>query len=356
MELCWSATGHGRRSIKVGKQMKQQAAVRVLVTTSSFAAQDKQSRHLLEEAGAVLSMNPFHQTLSEEQVRSLLRAHRPIGLVAGVEPLTSAVLNDAAGHLRVISRCGTGVDNLDLAAAAALQIAVYNTPEAPVQAVAELTLGLMLSLARGIPALDQALRAGTWKKQAGVLLSEWTIGIIGLGRIGKRVACLAQAFGSTVLAHDLKPDRVWAREHAIRICSKEQLLKQADLVTLHTAAIPTGAAPLIGAGQFKQMKAGSLLINTARGGLVDELALVEALRSGHLAGAAIDAFAREPYAGPLQGIDRVILTPHVGSAARAARVRMEREAAENLLIGLRRCGVLPRRIARTKNRRAAGSQ
>ena len=306
----------------------------ILITTSSFGAQDAEPKRLLRASGLAVQENPFRRTLTEPEVAALLRAHRPVGVIAGVEPLTSAVLEAAAGHLKVISRCGAGLDNVDLRKAAELGIAVHHTPEAPSQAVAELALGCMVNLIRELPQADRRLRAGIWSKPMGFLLGELVVGIVGLGRIGKRVAALVRAFGAEVIATDPVWDAAWAREHEVAQAALPELLPQADLVTLHASPPLSEAAPLIGRAELARMKRGAYLINVSRGGLVDECALHEALRSGHLKGAALDTFAREPYDGPLRELENTLLTPHLGSYARAARTRMEREAAQNLLRGL----------------------
>ena len=312
----------------------------ILITTSSFGAQDAEPKTLLRTSGLAVQENPFRRTLTESELSTLLHTHRPVGLIAGVEPLTAAVLEAAASHLKVISRCGAGLDSVDLQKAAALGIAVYNTPEAPSQAVAELALGCLLNLIRELPQADRRLRAGTWSKPMGFLLGELVVGVVGLGRIGKRVATLVRAFGADVIATDPVWDLAWAGEHQVARATLQELLHRVDVVTLHVSPVPS--APLIGAAELAQMKRGAYLINVSRGGLVDERALHEALRSGHLKGAALDTFEREPYDGPLRELENVLLTPHLGSYARAARNGMEREAAENLIRGLAERGVLHR--------------
>jgi len=306
-----------------------------LISTSSFGAHDPRPTALLRDAGLLVYDNPWGRTLTEDEVRRLLLRHQPAGLIAGVEPLTAAVLQEAAGHLKVISRCGAGLDNVDLQAAERCGIAVYATAEAPAAAVAELTVGLILDLVRGITASDRQIRAGRWQKSTGFLLQELTVGIVGLGRIGKRVGALLRAFDAGVIGSDLAPDAVWALQHDVRLMGADELLRQADVVTLHVPGAADGRPPLIGARELGLMKQGSYLINTSRGGLVDEAALVAALTAGRLAGAAVDTFAREPYDGPLRQAERAVLTPHIGSYARAARIRMERDAVDNLLRGLR---------------------
>ncbi|MBI4667941.1 MAG: phosphoglycerate dehydrogenase [Elusimicrobia bacterium] len=306
----------------------------IFIATSSFGTEDQNCRHLLESLGLALYDNPFGRTLSKAEVLALFGQYKPVGIIAGLEPLDADVLRQASEHLKVISRCGAGISNVDCKTAEALGIKVYSTPQAPVQAVAELTVGLMLSLIRNVVKSDRLIRTGGWAKPMGYLLEELAIGLIGLGRIGQRVAILLRSFDCRLTAYDIKPDQAWAMEHRVASASLDELLATCDIVSLH---LPYAAAlrHFIGKKQLATMRQGSYLVNTSRGGLVDEEALWEALKSGHLRGAALDTFEEEPYKGPLREMENVILSPHAGSYARAARRRMEQEAAENLAAGLR---------------------
>lgn len=315
-----------------------------LITTSSFGVRNSSPKQLLQSAGLELYDNPYGRTLSEGEVRELIRRYRPLGLIAGIEPLTEGVLREAEG-LKVISRCGAGLDNVDLDAAARLGIAVFNTPEAPAQAVAELTLGLMLNLIRNVRSSDHLIRSGVWRKPMGFLLSELTVGIIGLGRIGKRVAMLARQLGAVVVGSDIAPDPDWVEAQGVRLLTKAELLRVADVLSLHLPYTSGDLYHVIGRPQLAAMRPGSYLVNTSRGGLVDEAALFDALKSGHLAAAALDTFEREPYDGPLKQLENVILTPHIGSYAREARTRMETEAAVNLIRALGGQGLLGKDIS-----------
>lgn len=261
-----------------------------------------------------------------------------VGLIAGIEPLTRRVLS-AANSLRVVSRCGTGLDSVDLEAAKEFNVQVLNTPQAPSQAVAELTLGLMLACLRQIPQTDRLVRQGEWPRTQGHLLAAQTVGVIGLGHIGSRVARLCQAFGTNVIAHDPYLQAPPDATPDIALIPLENLLMQSDLVTLHLP-YSEKAHHLINARAIAQMKPGAILINAARGGLVDEAALDAALSSGHLSAAALDSFEEEPYHGALCHQDKILLTSHIGSLAKEARQRMEIEAAENLWTGLIQAGII----------------
>jgi D-3-phosphoglycerate dehydrogenase len=286
---------------------------------------------LLESNRFEVVLNPYKRKLKPEEVVAL--AKDCAGIIAGTEPLTEEVLRQLP-RLKAISRCGTGLDNVDVEATKKRGIAVRTTPDAPTQAVAELSIALVLSMLRRINFMDKQVRSGAWSKEMGRLLSEKTVGIIGLGRIGKRVAELLKSFEVKILASEPKPDRKWVKKNKVRLTSLEELLRESNIVTLHIPYTKQNRN-LINAKRLKIMKRGAILINTSRGGLVDENALYQALKSGHLGGAALDAMEVEPYAGPLRELNNAILTPHIGSYALEARVQMEMEAAENLIKMLR---------------------
>ena len=273
--------------------------------------------------------NPHGRRLTERDVSKLLNKHT-VGMIAGVEPLTAQVFQ-CAPSLRVVSRCGIGMDSVDLEAANSRGITVLNTPDAPTEAVAELTVGFMLALIRHIPQSDRELRQGNWQRFKGSLLSKRTVGLVGYGRIGKTVARMLWGFGATVLAYDVCAN-TGGGDFARRV-DWETLLSESDIISLH---IPGGANNkyLIGASELSRCKRGAYLINTARGELVDEAAVAKALESGQLAGVAIDAFIDEPYDGILTQFENTVLTPHIGSYAAETRAQMEYEAAFNLFTAL----------------------
>lgn len=307
---------------------------KLVISTSSFDTNNNPHIQRLIEKGMQVVTNPYRRKLTEDEVIELLAADTT-GLIAGIEPLTARVFSSAR-NLKVVSRCGTGMDSVDLEAAKRHDITVFNTPEAPAQAVAELTLGLILAALRRICQIDRSLREGEWPRLQGQLLAAQLVGIVGLGHIGKRVAHLCQAFGAKVIAYDPYINQSPAD---VTLMPLAQLLTEADIVSLHLP-YTTDTHHLLDTKAFTEMKSGAIVINAARGGLVDETALGEALNSGKLGAAALDVFEQEPYQGPLLTCENIILTSHIGSLARESRQRMEIEAAENLLLGLIKAGLL----------------
>jgi len=306
----------------------------LVISTSSFDMENNPHIQYLIQQGMAVVGNPYKRKLTEDEIIELLNQDT-VGLIAGVEPLTARVFASAK-TLKVVSRCGTGLDSVDLKAAQQHHVAVFNTPAAPAQAVAELTLGFILAALRQICQTDRMLRDGKWPRTQGQLLAAQTVGIIGLGHIGQRVAQLCQAFGAEVIAYDPYLKQPLPN---VKLTTFEQLLGEADIVSLH---LPYSADVyhLIDANALSDMKPGAIVINAARGGLIDETALDEVLNNGKLSAAALDAFEQEPYQGPLIRNDKVILTSHIGSLAKEARQRMEIEAAENLLQGLIDTGLI----------------
>lgn len=310
---------------------KNAAPMKVLISTSSFAGQDSKPLDLLKKAGYDIVMNPHGRRLQPSEV--VQPADGAEGMIAGTEPLTDAVFSQMPA-LRVISRCGSGLDTVDLKAAAHRHIQVLSTPEAPVEAVAELTLTLMLSVLRRVAEADQRLRAAQWKPLMGHLLDKKTVGIVGLGRIGRRVVQLLKPFHVKVLAFDHQPNHSFAERHHVLWRDLHSLLKESDIVSLHISLDP-GTRGLIGPKELDGMKKSAYLINASRGELVDDQALADALLNGRLRGAGVDVYPKEPYQGPLLKCSNAVLTSHMGSYAEETRAAMEYQSAVNLIKGLR---------------------
>jgi D-3-phosphoglycerate dehydrogenase / 2-oxoglutarate reductase len=300
----------------------------VLITTVPFGDKNRLPLELLDSASVEYTLNPLGRKLKEHELADLVPEFD--GLIAGTEPITEHVLSRAA-KLRLISRVGVGLDSVDLIAAQQRGIKICYTPDAPAPAVAELTLALMLTLLRSVHVSNLQMHQGLWNRHFGRRLAEVTVGIIGTGRIGARVLRRIPAFGTPrVLVNDIQPDLKLVPELKLEWVGKEEIYRQADVISLHVP-MTRHTKNMIGREQLLQMKADALLINTARGGIINEADLAEVMRDGHLGGAALDVFEHEPYSGELAAIDRCLLTSHMGSMSVDCRSRMEIEAVEEIV-------------------------
>lgn len=305
---------------------------KVLVSPSTFGTCGKQPVELLEKENFEIILNPFGRKMTSDEVINLGRDC--IGIIAGVESLNAKVL-EFLPSLRCISRCGVGIENIDLEKAKELDITVRNTPEGPTRAVAELTIGVIFDLLRNISYCDREIRKGNWNKGMGNLLQNKKVGILGLGRIGRKVAELLLKLDAEVLGTDINPDMSWLEVNKVSLLSLEELLRESDILCIHISN-SKDSKHLIGKKEIESMKRGTCLINLSRGGIVDEEVLYQVLKSNHLAGAALDVFEQEPYKGPLKELDNVVLTPHIGSYAKESRLKMEVQAVRNFLENLDR--------------------
>ena len=297
---------------------------RVLITTVPFGEVDRRPLELLESEGIEYVVNPIGRRLRVEELADMIADFDVV--IAGTEPIMAEVM-DRGSRLRLISRVGIGLDSVDLQAARQRGILVSYTPDAPAPAVAEMTMGLILSLLRSLAQTDRAMRGGVWHRIVGRRLSELTVGVVGVGRVGKRVIRHLQGFAPGILANDLAPDLEFGAAHAIRWVDKETIYKEADVITLHLPLTPL-TRHMITRRELDAMKPDAVLINTSRGGIVNEHDLAQALKGGRLGGAALDVFAQEPYSGELVTVENCLLTCHMGSMARDCRAKMELEATE----------------------------
>ena len=306
---------------------------RLLVTPTSYGKSDPRLKTELEELVGEVIYNPTGKPLRSAEVAHLLPGID--GYIAGVDAIDRAALQ-AADRLKVISRYGVGLDSVDLQAAAERGIVVTCTPGANPVSVAELAVGLLLSLARQIPEGASALRQGNYPRLSGVCLEGKTVGIIGLGAIGKELARRLRGFDCRLLACDPAPDRGFAETHGIELLSLEDLLPLSDFVSLHLPLLPETRG-LVNQDFLAKMKQGAFLVNTARGEIVEESALLEVLQSGRLRGAALDVFAVEPPSpdNPLLALKQVLATPHLGSQTDGATNRMGWMALHDCLAVLR---------------------
>lgn len=296
--------------------MKSLAECKVLVTATSYASQDERLRTTLEgEVGEVV-YNTTGKPLSSLQLQELLPAVD--GMIAGLDEIDAAALASAS-ELKVVARYGVGYNNVDLEAARLHKVIVTNTPGANAKSVAELTVTLILNLLRPVIPAVKLTKKGEWPRFRGISLQGKTVGLVGCGAIGKETARRLAGFDCEILAYDIYEDKIFASEQGVRYLPLEELLPKSDLISLHLPGIPETTG-LVNKEFIDKMKPGSFLVNTARGELVDESALIGALRSGHLRGAALDVFQQEPPEAdnPLLKMDQVIVTPHMGAHSDSA--------------------------------------
>jgi D-3-phosphoglycerate dehydrogenase len=293
---------------------------RLLVTPTSYGKNDPRLKTELEAQVGEVIYNPTGKPLTSAEVANLLPGID--GYIAGLDGIDANALK-SADRLKVISRYGVGVDSVDLAAAREKGIIVTNTPGANSVSVAELALGLMLALARQIPEAVEAVHQGKWPRYSGVSLEGKTVGILGLGAIGKQLARRLAGFDCKITAYDPFADVTFAKDNHIELGTMDEVIKQADFVSLHLPLLPETRG-IVNENFLGKMKKGSFLINTSRGEAIDEDALLKALQSGHLKGAGLDAFAVEPPEpkNPLLALPQVIATPHLGAQTDGATSNM----------------------------------
>ena len=304
---------------------------KILITSTSFSKVDPLPRERLIQYGCEIVGNPFSRPLKADELIPLLQ--EVDGVIAGLDEFSRRGLINSK-RLKVISRYGVGLDNVDLEAAKERGIRVVNTPEVNTQAVADLTFGLLLAVCRKIPQAHFSTQKGNWGRFIGRGAYKKTIGIIGLGRIGRAVAERARGFSMAILACDVKEDEVFSESFGVRYCPLDEVLANADFISLHCDLNP-GSKGIIGNRELGLMKKTAYVINTARGGLIDETALFEALRDGNIAGAALDTYHEEPPVGsPLLSLDNILTTPHIGSYTHDALLEMGLIAVDNLVQNL----------------------
>ncbi len=304
--------------------------MKILITPTSFTKpQNAQAKAMIEAFADQVVYNPHVRPLEPDEIVPLLKGVD--GFIAGLDYITAEVIAKAPESLKVISRYGAGVDRVDLEAAKKKGICVTNTPGTNATAVCELAFAHMLALARALPRLNEAVKRGEWPRNNGTELKGKTLGIIGFGAIGKNLAVRAKAFEMCVIAYDPYFDKAYAGQHGVEQKNLDDVLAQADFVSLH---LPLSSATkhIIDKKAIASMKKGAFLINTARGGLIDEAAAAQAIESGHLGGIGLDAYEEEPVTdSPLLGLDNVVMTPHTGAHTNEAIAAMGLMAVGNLI-------------------------
>lgn len=302
--------------------------MKVFVSTIPFGEANPLSKQMLSDNGIEYSVNPFGRKITTEELADAIGDAD--ALVAGTEVIDHRVF-DRAPNLKLIARVGIGLDGLDLLEAKNRGIACTYTPDAPAPAVAELTIGLMINQLRHISKASSNLKEGAWERLEGRRISELTIGVIGTGRIGSRVIRRLSAFGTPeVLANSLiHRDEIDPRQK-ISWVTKNEIFERADVVTIHTP-LTEKTRDLVTIKELAAMKRDAILINTARGGIVNESDLHDALSDNLIQSAAIDVFEEEPYEGPLTSLQNCTLTCHMGSMSKDCRARMEIEAVQEVI-------------------------
>lgn len=306
--------------------------MKVLVTPRSYGKTDPEVFEMLRRSGLEIVRNESGGILDRAEIKALLSDCE--GVILGVDPMDAEIIA-AAPKLRAIAKYGVGVDNIDMEAAQARGIAVSRTVGANAEAVADYAMALILAVARRAVAIDAGCRRGDWGKLTTRDVSGATIGILGFGAIGRLVARRAQGFGMTVLAHDPFWDAEYAAAHGITRATPDEIYEKCDVISLHLPLLPETKG-MIGAEQLARMRPDTILVNTARGGIIDEDALLDALEQGRLYGAGIDAFAQEPPTDRRwYALDNVVLGSHCAASTDGASRNMGRMATANLLRDLR---------------------
>jgi len=304
--------------------------MRIFVSTVPFAEADPRPIENLREIGAEITINPLDRKLKDVDLAELIPGYDV--LIAGTEQINEKVLAQA-DSLKLIARVGIGLDSVDLNAARRRGIEVTYTPDAPSPAVGELTIGLMISLLRSVHVSNLRMHQGEWNRFFGKRLSEVCIGLIGIGRIGSRVLRHLSAFNCRrILVNDILTELQLADSFngAVRRVEKDEIYRQADIISIHVP-LTQETRNLISKSEIEKMKPGVLLVNTSRGGIINEADLGRGLKGGRVGAAAIDVFDQEPYVGSLSEYDNCLLTAHMGSMSVDCRTQMELEATQEAI-------------------------
>ena len=308
--------------------------IKVLLTAPYMLPSIERFRPVFAHYGIDLIAPEVHERMEEDELMTF--AGQFDGAICGDDRYTATVLAACAPRLKVISKWGTGIDSLDQKAAAELGIQILRTPNAFTLPVADSVLGYILTFARRLPWMDKMVKDGIWEKIPGKSLSECTLGVIGVGNIGKAVIRRASAFGMRFLGNDIIPIAPdFVLENRLEMTDLMDLMRRSDFISLNCDLNPT-SYHIINTESLRWVKPGAILINTARGSLVDEPALVAALQAGSIAGAALDVFEEEPlpHTSPLVSMDNVLLAPHNANSSPSAWERVHWNTIRNLLVGL----------------------
>jgi len=301
---------------------------KVLITPRSFEHIKDKFLELLKDAEIEVVMNPYGRVIKEDEMVELIKDMD--GIIVGIDPITKRVIYNAS-KLKVISKYGVGVDNIDLESVKERNIVVTNTPNANSNAVAELTVGLIISVLRNIPLSDRRVREKKWDRFIGYELYGKTLGVIGTGSIGKRVIKLLKGFDLNILCYDKFPDYEWAEKENIKYVNFDELLKRSDIITIHIP-LTEETRHLISERELSLMKKTAVIINTSRGGIINERDLYKFLKEGKIYGAGLDVLEDEPpQNSPLIELDNVVITSHIGAHTQESIENMAFMAIDNLI-------------------------
>jgi D-3-phosphoglycerate dehydrogenase len=301
---------------------------KVLITPRSFEHIKDKFLELLKDAEIEVVMNPYGRVIKEDEMVELVKDMD--GIIVGIDPITKRVIYNAS-KLKVISKYGVGVDNIDLESAKERNIVVTNTPNANSNAVAELTVGLIISVLRNIPLSDRRVREKKWDRFIGYELYGKTLGVIGTGSIGKRVIKLLRGFDLNILCYDKFPDYEWAEKENVKYVNFDELLKRSDIITIHIP-LTEETRHLISERELSLMKKTAIIINTSRGGIINERDLYKFLKEGKIYGAGLDVLEDEPpQNSPLIELDNVVITSHIGAHTQESIENMAFIAIDNLI-------------------------
>ena len=301
--------------------------MKVFVSTHPFGSTSKEPMKLLQENNFDVKLNPFEHKMTSQELAKEIKDSEI--LIAGTEKITEEVFQNAP-KLKLISRVGIGLDGVDFELCKKYGVRVAYTPDAPTMAVAELCVAMILDLARQITITDKNIRLGVWKRHMGTLLYGKTIGIFGMGRIGKSLVHLLSSFNVKFLVHDINPDIAFGRLYNINFVSKEEVLKNSDVISVNIP-LKKDTLDYITSKELSLMEPHTIVINTARGGIINENDLYDALKEKIIAGAAVDVFEEEPYSGKLIELENCLLTCHMGASTIDSRTDMEVQAVEEAI-------------------------
>jgi len=301
--------------------------MKIFVSTHPFSSTSEIPMHLVKENNLELSVNEHGRKITTSELAEDIKDAEV--LVAGTEKITEEVFKNAP-NLKLISRVGIGLDGIDFELCKKYGVRVAYTPDAPTMAVAELCVGMILDLARKITDTNINIKNGIWHRHMGTLLYGKTVGIFGMGRIGKSLIHLLQPFNVKFLVYDLEPDLAFGRLYNVKFVDKKSLLKSSEIVSINLP-LKKDTKDYITSKELSLMQKGSILINTARGGIVNEQDLYQALKNGIIGAAAVDVFEEEPYKGNLIELDNCLLTCHMGASTIDSRTDMEVQAIEEVI-------------------------